>query len=165
MIYKVRYVRVSSGGSMIFALSCFGSPYPPPPGVKISKISWKRYHKAKVPYLKRTLNNTFSDTLTPASTSKHVFPPIFTRRPLNFWSILSPRLPGLPPSNPYGSKVLLSLNIDNCKFLLNCKQRTHPSPPLYLPSPPDPLRIAKRLRITGYLEEIKDYKYEVVITS
>uniref|UniRef100_A0A1A9ZV79 Uncharacterized protein n=1 Tax=Glossina pallidipes TaxID=7398 RepID=A0A1A9ZV79_GLOPL len=50
--------------------------------------------------------------LTPVSTSMQVLPPNDIMRPSGLYNKLRPRLPGSPPFNPYGSKVLRSVKID-----------------------------------------------------
>ncbi|KAI9577720.1 hypothetical protein GQX74_010907 [Glossina fuscipes] len=83
-------------------------------------------------------NGPISNTLTPVSTSMQVLPPNDIMRPSGLYNKLRPRLPGSPPSNPYGSKVLRSVKIDKVTGLRKSKCRSTPSPPQYLPFPPDP---------------------------
>src|SRR6266853_2957763 len=101
-----------------------GGPYPPPPGVSITKLSpefiWISPHASN------------STTLPSARRTQ-----------------LRPVLPGEPPAMPYGATFRCPERI---AAVIGSRKRTRrmtPFPPRQRPAPPLPLRISKLSRSTG----------------
>lgn len=58
---------------------------------------------------------------------------------------------GVLPWRPYGRVALLSVSTDRTTWLLNRSFRVTPSPPRYVPAPPEPVRRENSSKMTGYL--------------
>ena len=92
-----------------------GVPHPPPPGDLMLMVS-------------------------PGWIVKLFFPGSRVSIPLEI-KILSPGVPSLPPQVPGGPLTRRSLSSDTLAGTSSIKSRRRPSPPGYLPAPPEFLRI------------------------
>src|SRR5882762_6276958 len=107
-----------------YRLPIIGCPYPPPPGVSITKLS---------PEFISIWSHPSSSTTSP--------PARYTR--------LRPVLPDEPPAMPYGAIRLCPERIAAVIGSRKHTRRIAPFPPRQRPAPPLPRRISKLSRSTG----------------
>src|SRR5580658_6815127 len=80
-------------------------------------------------------------TRSPGIRSRLVFPGSFERLPFFRVTKFIPTAPSPPPANPHGASTRRSVRRLTFQSTMHSISRTSPSPPEYLPRPPDPRRI------------------------